>query len=50
MGSPIQLIDHVMAKLSADTCYEYLHVFTLSASRANDFMTTLNSFDHNVIP
>ena len=50
VASSLQLIDNIVPELSSNSCYEYLHVFTLSASRADDFMTTHNSFDHNVIP
>ena len=46
IGSPFQLIDHIMAKLSSNACYKYLHGITCFAPSSNSDMATAQQPDY----
>jgi len=49
MISADEIIDHIMAELSANACYKYFHGITCSASASDRGMTTAQQFlDHIV--
>lgn len=44
-----EVVDHIMAELSANACYKYFHGITCSASASDRGMTTAQQFlDHIV--
>ena len=39
----------VMSELSSNSCYEYLHIVTLAATRSDNLVATISCFDHNIM-